>query len=419
MRLIAVLPFVALTFFCWGNYGPLMHHGQAGMGNSSLRPFIGVGLAYFLIAVVVPVLMLKSKGEKGHWTVSGLIWSLIAGAVGAIGALGIIMAFKFRGNPIYVMPLVFGGAPVVNTFVTMWMAKSYKEAKPIFFAGVLIVAVGAAGVLIFKPAKAKDAEETMVMEPGEDGSYFFTYSDKTTKKVTNLEELRTDEAYAEEYKHYRKVADLTGTELLLIPLSIVLTALCWGCYGPTLHKGQMKMAGSRLRPFLCVGVAYFAIAVVVPFIALSAFGEGGDWSFGGMVWSLAAGAAGAVGALGIIMAFNFGGKPIFVMPLVFGGAPVINTFTSILEQGTASQVGPVFLGSLALVITGAVMVLVFAPKPGHLPKPGKPVGAADARDEDEEPPLRDPVKAAREENKEREREAALAEAENEEPAAES
>ena len=34
---------------------------------------------------------------------------------------------------------------------------------------------------------------------------------------------------------------------------------------------------------------------------------------------------GAIGALGIILAFNFGGKPVYVMPLVFGGAPVITT----------------------------------------------------------------------------------------------
>ena len=45
---------------------------------------------------------------------------------------------------------------------------------------------------------------------------------------------------------------------------IALTAVCWGVYGPVLHKGQQGMQGSRLRPLLCVGIAYFAIAVVVP-----------------------------------------------------------------------------------------------------------------------------------------------------------
>ena len=70
------------------------------------------------------------------------------------------------------------------------------------------------------------------------------------------------------------------------------------------------MGNSRLRPFLCVGLAYFALAVVVPFFLMGQFHEPGPersiWFNWGMTWSLLAGAAGAVGALGIIYAFNFG-----------------------------------------------------------------------------------------------------------------
>ena len=58
------------------------------------------------------------------------------------------------------------------------------------------------------------------------------------------------------------------------------------------------MEGSRLRPFLCVGVAYFLIAVIVPMVVLVTFGEqSGDWTLRGISWSVAAGVAGAVGAL--------------------------------------------------------------------------------------------------------------------------
>ena len=100
----------------------------------------------------------------------------------------------------------------------------------------------------------------------------------------------------------------------------LMTAVCWGVYGPTLHKGQMAMAGSRLRPFLLVGISYFLVAVILPYLILAAAPDHGSWSFSGTLWSLAGGAAGAIGALGVIMAFNFGGKPIYVMPLIFGGA---------------------------------------------------------------------------------------------------
>ena len=55
MRTIFVLAFVAFTFLAWGVYGPVLHVGQDAMGHSSLRPFTCVGLAYFLVAVVVPI----------------------------------------------------------------------------------------------------------------------------------------------------------------------------------------------------------------------------------------------------------------------------------------------------------------------------------------------------------------------------
>jgi hypothetical protein len=68
--------------------------------------------------------------------------------------------------------------------------------------------------------------------------------------------------------------------------------------------------------------------------------------------------------LGIIMAFNFGGKPVYVMPLVFGGAPVINTLTTLVAKPPETAPGPLFYAGLIIVAVGAVTVLVFAPKPG-------------------------------------------------------
>ncbi len=354
MRFLFVLPFVFLTVLCWGNYGPLMHEGQHDMAGSSLRPFICVGFAYFLIAVIVPLLTLQARGEQGKWTLSGAFWSLSAGVVGALGALGVILAFKFKGRPVYVMPLVFGCAPVVNTFVTMLMSRTLKEAKPIFYLGVLLVAGGAAGVLYFKPRKP----------PIDSGHPPAEAAAATTSTGTAATQPATSAATTQ-------AAPLTPRDQLNIGLAIAVAALSWGAYGPVLHKGQMKMAGSRLRPFLCVGLAYFAMAVVAPLLLLPLLNDAGEWmpggSVSGILWSLGGGAAGAIGALGIIMAFNFGGKPIFVMPLVFGCAPVVNTFTTILAEQTSAYIQPPFIVSLTLVIIGAVMVLIFAPKPGHAP----------------------------------------------------
>jgi hypothetical protein len=104
--------------------------------------------------------------------------------------------------------------------------------------------------------------------------------------------------------------------------------------------------------------------VIVPAILLKVWTEPGEFTVSGTFWSLMGGAAGAIGALGIILAFNLGGKPIYVMPLVFGGAPVINTFVSLVQSGAFGQIGPIFYAGLIVVVAGAVTVLVFAPRPG-------------------------------------------------------
>jgi hypothetical protein len=368
MQNLSFLIFVAVTFCCWGVYGPTLHVGQEGLGAggklSLLRPLICVGISYFLIAVLYPTVALLVRGEKGGWTLSGFLWSFIAGAVGAFGALGIVLAFKYEGKPIYVMPLVFGLAPIVNTLVTMTMAKTLKQANFLFLLGILTVAVGAAGVLLNKPAAKKTVIPVTIEKIAE------VTAEPSTEDPLPPTAVVTDSPDSGNQGG-------SFSQLLMVILGIAITAFCWGSYGAVLHKGQAKMDGSRLRPFLCVGLAYFVIAVVAPFLMMPYFPEPGGWlnSAGwlnrGVWWSLAAGAAGAFGALGIIYAFNFGGKPVFVMPLVFGFAPVVNTLVETTSKGLLSEIKPMFYPSLGLVIAGAVMVLVFAPK-GPPPAGGKP-----------------------------------------------
>ncbi len=150
------LPGVALTVICWGMYGSVLHKGQAGLGGDRLKPLICVGAAYFIIAIIVPAGVLLAQGKLGGWSSDGIRWSMAAGAAGALGALGIILALTTGGKPIYVMPLVFGGAPIVNVFAAMYFAKiSFKDVNPIFFVGLILVSVGAATVLIYQPKPKK------------------------------------------------------------------------------------------------------------------------------------------------------------------------------------------------------------------------------------------------------------------------
>jgi hypothetical protein len=354
----ALLTFIALAMLSWGVYGPVLQMGRNAMDRSSLRPFICVGLAYFVIAVLVPAILLRTRGEVGRWSATGLIWSLAAGAAGALGALGVILALAFRGNPLYVMPLVFGGAPVVNTFLTMYWGKTFRKVSPAFLAGLILVIAGAVIVLLFRPD---------------------THTPQAPAATAQADPAHSDAEPAAEpaTKHPIIRAEVRWASVFLFT---AMTALAWGVYGPTLHRGQMAMAGSRLRPLLCVGISYFLIAVLVPIFLLRALGwePDGAFTFSGTLWSLAGGAAGALGALGIIMAFTYGGKPIFVMPLVFGGAPVINTFVSIWQSGAWHELHPMFYAGLIVVAAGAVSVLVFAPKADAHAAPASPQAAEPA-----------------------------------------
>lgn len=353
---LGMLAAIALTALCWGVYGPVIHEGQGLMG-SRLRPFMCVGAAYFLIAVIVPALLLARGGEKGSWTVTGVLWSLLAGACGALGALGVILALAAGGKPIYVMPLVFGGAPVVNTLLSAFLNRAFSQLKAPFLAGLLLVITGAVTVLIFKPQPQAHGAPAATAKAGEAAAT----ADATKPAAGDATPTAT--AAVDDAKKVEKRTE----RFLEVLLAVAMTVLCWGAYGPVLHKGQMAMQGSRLRPLLCIGLAYFLIAVLVPLALLGPLGDSGNWSVTGLLWSIAGGSLGALGALGTILAFNLGGKPFTVMPVVFGCAPVINTLTSSLLQGTSlANLSPFFLAGMLIVGVGAATVLAFGPR-GHAP----------------------------------------------------
>ncbi|MGH9833345.1 MAG: hypothetical protein ACREBD_08560 [Blastocatellia bacterium] len=136
----------------WGVYGAMLHQGQVKLG-SPVRALLCVGAAYFLIGVIVPVGMLAAQGQLSAqgWNAFGATTATAAGALGAIGAVCIILAFKAGGLPTYVMPLVFGGAPVINVFVTMALHPPKTTPNPLLFVGFLLVVLGASMVLYFRP----------------------------------------------------------------------------------------------------------------------------------------------------------------------------------------------------------------------------------------------------------------------------
>ena len=142
--------FVAGAVLSWGAYGVLLHRGQVLLGNP-LKALLCVGVAYFLIGVLVPVAALSAQSGLSNFNSGGLVTATIAGALGAAGAACIIYAFRTGGLPLYVMPLVFGGAPIVNVLVSMAIHPPKSAINPMLFVGFLLASVGAAMVLYFRP----------------------------------------------------------------------------------------------------------------------------------------------------------------------------------------------------------------------------------------------------------------------------
>ena len=145
--------FVVATVLFWGMYVPTIHHGQHAFGtkNSALRAFLFIGLAYFIVSLVVLAYTVLAKAEPLEFTNRGMSLSTLAGILGALGALGIVFAIKSGGKPLTVAPLVFAGAPIMSTFVAMMWDKPSKPPELMFYVGIIIAAVGAAMVLRFRP----------------------------------------------------------------------------------------------------------------------------------------------------------------------------------------------------------------------------------------------------------------------------
>lgn len=163
-----MLLFVAGAALSWGVYVPTVHEATQKLG-SNLRAFLLVGVAYFLVAVLIPALFIfvlkhdpTQKANPNFDTVPSL-WGLAAGIAGALGALCVIFAVTNagKGGVIYVAPLVFAGAPIINTIATITYFHPVKTLPDWrFFLGLAMAAGGAALVMLFKPVDAPHSPPT-------------------------------------------------------------------------------------------------------------------------------------------------------------------------------------------------------------------------------------------------------------------
>jgi len=151
------LAFALMTVVCWGLYGIFLHTGQVAMGDpvhGRYKAFLFVGLAYVLTAVIAPSVLLLADGASWNLPGKGMMWSLLAGVVGALGAFGVLLAFGAKGTPSVVMSIVFAGAPIVNAVVALALhppAGGWSSLRWQFAAGILLAALGGFLVTKYKP----------------------------------------------------------------------------------------------------------------------------------------------------------------------------------------------------------------------------------------------------------------------------
>jgi hypothetical protein len=172
------ITFAILTALSWGVYGVILHKGRGLMPDASsmppgpeaqhagLKAFLLVCVAYAVIGIVAGVL-LKLRGSAWNFTGSGMTWSFIGGMAGAVGAFTLILALGaaaaiFKGAaPAAVMPLVFGGAPVVNSIVAMALHPppgGFRAIPVPFMVGVILATCGAVMVAKYAPSSAPVAK---------------------------------------------------------------------------------------------------------------------------------------------------------------------------------------------------------------------------------------------------------------------
>jgi hypothetical protein len=154
------LIFALMTVVSWGVYGVFLHTGQMAMGdpvNGRYKAFLFVGIAYVLTAVLAPLAILVTSGASWQMPMRGILWSLLAGTVGAIGAFCVLLAFGARGTPPVVMSIVFAGAPIVNAIAGIAMhppAGGLAGVRWPFVLGILMAATGGCLVTLYRPQPA-------------------------------------------------------------------------------------------------------------------------------------------------------------------------------------------------------------------------------------------------------------------------
>ena len=106
---------------------------------SPFKPYVGIGIAYLVIAIVGGLIGMWVKGDNFSPTGASGLWGLAAGTLGALGAFSLTLCM-FNGGariPHAVMPVVFGGAVTITALYTIFSSGGRLQASPMLWVGIL------------------------------------------------------------------------------------------------------------------------------------------------------------------------------------------------------------------------------------------------------------------------------------------
>ncbi|MCS6977630.1 MAG: hypothetical protein NZM31_11575 [Gemmatales bacterium] len=174
------LAFVIGAGLCWGTYVPLIAFGGKSLSDGSpgianrFAAILCVGGAYFVLGVLFPLAWFLLNGGMGNarFSLNGVLFSSLAGAAGALGAICVVFATSFAEvkDRIYIAPLIFALAPIINVLVSLIWHPTSESAFHIalpsewpgwkLLVGILLAGIGA-GLVLY----AKEEAEAKAVKP--------------------------------------------------------------------------------------------------------------------------------------------------------------------------------------------------------------------------------------------------------------
>lgn len=159
-KILIPILFALGTALCWGMYGPALGNARS-MDKpplwSPFKPYVFIGVAYLVIAIVGGLIAMKLKGDTfsyGDKHSPAMTWGFLAGSLGAAGALFLTNAvMASKGNTALVMPIVFGGAVTVNAVVSWLKFRNdvNTQISPVMWIGMWFVFQGVIMIAIYTP----------------------------------------------------------------------------------------------------------------------------------------------------------------------------------------------------------------------------------------------------------------------------